>query len=151
LKSEKREKIYKKFAIMLRQFFGGMMLNIMIADGSQVAREATVKSIVELGHIVVAQAIDGLDTIQKYKKLRPDLLLLEVNLSKLDGIKVLQTIKMHYHSAVVVMLTSIADDKIVKECIKSGAYGYMLKPVSTQKMSEVAKKLLGEVPKSHQV
>ena len=58
---------------------------------------------------------------------KPDLLLLDINMTVKDGIETLEEIRNEFPSAVIVMLTSVSDMDSVKKCIEMGATDYILK------------------------
>lgn len=119
------------------------MLNVMIVDDSKIVRDLMSKIVINLGHIVSVQSHDGWDALEKYKNLRPDIVFLDITMPKLNGIEALKKIRQHHKDAKIVMMTSRGEEYIVKECIKLGAVGYILKPLSVTKVEETIQKVFG--------
>jgi two-component system chemotaxis response regulator CheY len=117
------------------------MLNVMIADDSRIVRELVSKIVIELGHRVIFQAFDGIDATDKYKSQKPDLVFMDITMPRLNGLDALRKIKKLDNNAKVVMLTSKGEQFVVKESIKLGACGYILKPVSVEKIEDSIKRV----------
>ena len=79
------------------------------------------------GYEVVAEANNGEDAIEMYRKHRPDLILMDINLPLKTGDEVLSVILKEFPDAKVVMLTMVADVDTVKRCLEIGAVDYILK------------------------
>lgn len=99
------------------------------------------------GYQVVGTAADGLDALEKTRSLRPDLVLMDIDMPGCDGLTATRLIKAEIPKVKIVMLTVSADDKQLFEAIKSGACGYLLKGLKAQQFLElVAQVEQGEVP-----
>jgi DNA-binding NarL/FixJ family response regulator len=79
------------------------------------------------GMEVVGTAHDGMDALQKARALRPDLILMDIQMPTLDGLAATRLIKAELPDVKIVMLTVSAEDEDLFEAIKSGACGYLLK------------------------
>ena len=100
----------------------------MIADDSDAIR-MVLRDILTIGkHDCVAEASNGLETVEQFKKTEPDLLLLDMAMPKKDGLGVLKEIMAYNPSAKIIMITASDNQDIIKECIKEGATAYILKP-----------------------
>ena len=90
----------------------------------------------------VITAYDGLDGLRKVRDEAPDLIILDIVMPGLDGIRALQLIR-KYSSNPVIMLTSESEISIVKKALDLGADGYIVKPVSTTALVTRVKEKLG--------
>ena len=100
----------------------------MIADDSDAIR-MVLRDIVGIGkHECVADAANGLEAIEQFKKIDPDVVLLDMAMPKKDGLAVLKEIIMLRPSAKVIMITATDNQTIIKQCITEGAAAYILKP-----------------------
>jgi DNA-binding NarL/FixJ family response regulator len=79
---------------------------------------------------IVGEACDGLEAVAKVAELEPDVVLMDVVMPNLDGIRATERIKAERPSTVVIMLTIYANDAYVIDAIRAGASGYLLKDVS---------------------
>lgn len=76
---------------------------------------------------IVGEASDGLEAVQKAKELQPDLILLDVNLPRLNGIQVARRLRDVNPHAKVLFLSIESSSEVVQEAFKSGAVGYVHK------------------------
>lgn len=104
------------------------MINVMIADDHSMVREG-IKALLELdGDIkVIEEAVDGNDCLDKLKKTKPDVLLLDINMPNLNGIEVLKNIRSHKMNVKVLVLTVHNEVEYLMKAIDIGVEGYILK------------------------
>lgn len=104
------------------------MTSILIADDSDAIR-LVLKDILELGQYSIAgEAVDGQDAVEKYSKLKPDLLLLDLAMPKKDGLTVVKEIISTNSTAKIILITAADDQKIINQCLTAGAKAYISKP-----------------------
>ncbi len=77
--------------------------------------------------LVVGEASDGSEAVQKAKDLKPDLILLDIGLPKLDGIEAAQQIRQLSPSSKIIFLSQNNDLDLVKAALGTGALGYVRK------------------------
>jgi len=83
---------------------------------------------------VVGEASDGLEAAIKSEDLKPDLILMDIQMPVCDGIEATRRIKKDQPSIIIVMLTVRDDEEKLFEAIKSGAQGYLLKQMNSQEL-----------------
>ena len=76
---------------------------------------------------VVAEASDGLEAVQKYGELRPDLILSDIGLPTLTGIEITRWIRTYSGRAKILIVSQHCSWEIVEEALRSGASGYLCK------------------------
>ena len=81
----------------------------------------------QLGGEVVGEAQDGEEAVTKYTELQPDLVLMDINMPKMDGVEALKRINASNPGALVIMLTSQNTAAVVRECLMHGAKNFLLK------------------------
>jgi len=114
------------------------MLKVLIVDDSLVIRAKMKSYFKSLGHSVVGEAKDGKEAILMNEKLSPDLITMDVSMPIMNGVEALKEI-MQTHAAEntnIIMITANGQDGIVKDALKSGAKGYILKPISEEKLQD---------------
>ena len=121
------------------------MANILIVDDAKVMRITIQKQLEQLGHTVIAQAENGFDAIEQYKKFQPDFVTMDITMPELNGISngidALSEIMSIDAEAKVIMITSHGEQKLVMEAITKGSKGYVLKPITKDKLEDVIGKL----------
>ena len=107
------------------------MARVMIADDSEPVR-LTLRDMIEAGkHKVVAEAVDGIDTLEKFESAKPDVLFLDVAMPKKDGIETLIELMKSNPKPKVIMITAHDDMDLIENCTKAGALAYITKPFNT--------------------
>ncbi len=112
------------------------MLNIMIVDDSTIIRKTLQMKLEELGFTVVAQAKSGKEAVSLYGEVVPDLVTMDITMPIMNGIEALKLIKKSYKDAKIIMVTSHGEERLVMDAITHGAKGYILKPITEEKLSE---------------
>ena len=104
------------------------MAKIMIADDSDAIR-LVLQDILSIGkHEVVSEATDGEEAIDFYQKHTPDVLLLDLAMPKKDGLTVVKEVMQIDPNAKIILITASDDQKIIGQCLESGAISYISKP-----------------------
>ena len=117
------------------------MLNIMVVDDSSMIRKVFISLLEKLGQNVVAQASSGKEAISLYEEHMPDLVTMDITMPIMNGIEALKKIKAKYKDAKIIMVTSHGEEKQVMEAITNGAKGYVLKPITEDKIRDAILKL----------
>ena len=104
------------------------MIQVMMTDDHLMVREG-IKALLEIdGDIkVIAQASDGVECLGVLEKVEPDVLLLDINMPKLDGLSVLDTLKRNRPQLKVIILTIHNEGDYLLSAYEKGADGYILK------------------------
>jgi two-component system chemotaxis response regulator CheY len=117
------------------------MLKVLIVDDSLIIRKKISKIFENLGHEVVFDATNGQEAIDAYTKFKPDLVTMDITMPDMDGITALKHIIKEDNEAKIIMVTSHGQEDMVIKSIQAGAVGYILKPITEEKMAQV----IGEV------
>lgn len=85
----------------------------------------------------VDTAISGEEALFKINTTKPDIVLLDINMYGVDGLMALKTIKGIDESIIVIMTSSLEEDKIIQEALKLGANGYLIKPFNFEELEKI--------------
>lgn len=105
-----------------------MSIKVMLTDDHILMREGIKKLLEFDGSIeVIEQAGDGIECLEKLKKVAPDILLLDINMPKMNGIEVLEELKKMKNHLKVLILTVHSEVEYLVKAVDIGANGYILK------------------------
>ena len=104
------------------------MTRMMIVDASKESRLLMKNFLLAHNHNVIAEASDGIEAIEKYHSEKPDLIFLDLAMSKLDGLSVLRKIRFQDHTSKIIVITGNDDIKIFEECTRLGVLAFLTKP-----------------------
>lgn len=109
-------------------------MRIMIVDDSAFMR-MTLKTIVEKdGHEVVAEAANGVEAVQKYQTIHPDVVTMDITMPVMDGIQAVRAIKVMDPNANIVMFSAMGQQAMVIEAIQAGARDFIVKPFDADRV-----------------
>ena len=99
---------------------------------------------------VVGEARDGEEAVARCRELRPDIVLMDVEMPNMNGVEATAKIKAEFPSTSVLVLTTHEDPKFVFGAVKAGAAGYVLKGTDPRRVLDAVKAVLdGETPIDH--
>jgi DNA-binding NarL/FixJ family response regulator len=117
-------------------------IRIVIADDHSVVREGLVSLIKRKSDmVVVAEASNGRDAVDLWKKHHPDVTLLDLRMPELDGVSVIKQIRELDETAPIVVLTTYDGDEDIYRAIKAGAKAYLLKDTARDALVECVRKV----------
>ena len=121
---------------------------ILIADDFAVFRRSIRLTLKENGFQNVAEASDGVEAVAKAAHLHPDLVLLDIGMPSLDGIKAAAQIRTISPETKIVFLSIFTDPDIVNSALRDGAAGYVHKSEMNRELLPAIEAALerGEVP-----
>jgi DNA-binding NarL/FixJ family response regulator len=113
------------------------VIRIVLVDDQTLVRSG-IRSLLELAGdmAVVAEARDGEEALPLIGREKPDVVLLDVRMPKLDGLGVLRALRAKDELPPTILLTTFDDDEALLEGVKSGARGYLLKDVSLEQLTD---------------
>ncbi len=124
-------------------------MKILLADDHPLFLDGIEKLLTLRGLEVVGSACDGMDALKKARLLKPEVILMDIQMPRLDGLMATRLIKAEQPDIKIVMLTMSENDQDLFEAIKCGACGYLLKSDKTEKFFDLFLGLMqGEVPLS---
>ncbi|GCE48995.1 LuxR family two component transcriptional regulator [Thermosporothrix hazakensis] len=110
-------------------------IRLMLVDDHEVVRLGMRAAFeLETDITIVGEASNGAEAVAKAGLLSPDVILLDVRMEKMDGIKACREIKSQFPHIRILMITSYTDDKAVLASVMAGASGYLLKNVSRNEL-----------------
>jgi response regulator NasT len=109
------------------------LLRVLIADDEAVIRLGLKSLVASLGHEVIDTAANGNDALEKTKRLKPDLLLLDIKMPGLDGMTVAEMLAAEMPLPIV-MLTAFSEKSLIERAANAAVMGYLVKPIHESKL-----------------
>ncbi len=120
-----------------------MAKRILICDDAAFQRIMLKDILTKHGYDVTEDATNGEEAVEKYFELKPDLVLMDISMSEMDGIDALKAIRQKDYNARVIMLSAMGQQAKVIESIQAGAKDFVVKPVGADRLVEAVKKVIG--------
>jgi two-component system, NtrC family, response regulator HydG len=117
-------------------------MNVLVVDDDQGLRFSVRETLAQTGRFEVEEAVDGLAAIEKIRAKRFDLVLLDVDMPRLNGMDTLKLIKEHDPSIIVLIMTAFANIDDAVAAVKEGAYNYISKPVKNDELLKLVERAL---------
>lgn len=121
-----------------------MSKRVLIVDDAIFMRNMIRDVFAGSGFEVVGEASNGLEALEKYKELKPDLTTMDIVMPFKSGIDATREIVKHDPKAVIVMCSALGQESLVMEAIEAGASDFIVKPFKPEDVLSVVKKVLGE-------
>ena len=117
-------------------------IRILIADDHGVVREGLASVIARNADMtVVAEASNGREAVDLWKKHRPDVTLLDLRMPQLDGVDAIEAIRADDENARIIVLTTFDGDEYIYRAIRAGAKGYLLKDVPREALMDCVRRV----------
>ena len=107
-------------------------MRVLLADDHSIVRRGLRSLLEEAGHSVVAEAADGLEAVQLVEEHRPDLVILDIGMPKLNGIEVAARTQKLAKPPGVIVLSMHADESYIIRALSAGARAYLLKSATDE-------------------
>jgi two-component system chemotaxis response regulator CheY len=120
-----------------------MANRILIVDDAAFMRMMVRDILTKNGYEVCGEANDGLQAIEKFKEVKPDLVTMDITMPEMDGIAALKEIKKLDPNAKVIMCSAMGQQGMVIDAIQAGAKDFIVKPFQPDRVLEAIKKTLG--------
>jgi DNA-binding NarL/FixJ family response regulator len=112
-------------------------MRILIADDHALFRDGLRSLLEARGVDVVGEAANGREAVEDVRRLRPDIVLMDLNMPVLDGLAATRLISAEQPEVKVVILTASEEDADLFEAIKSGAHGYLFKNLASNDLLQL--------------
>ncbi len=115
-----------------------MSKKILIVDDSSIMRKLLRKTIETEGHLIVGEAKSGIEAIELYKTLKPDLVTMDITMRGMDGFTAAREILDFDNKAIILFLSNLNEEKYGEDAERLGGIGYVNKHKSKEILSIIA-------------
>lgn len=117
------------------------MAKILIVDDSITSRKILKGILTENGHEVIGEAINGMDAVNKFKELHPDITTMDITMPVMDGLEALKEILKIDKNAKVIMVTAAGQKSKIVDAVKYGAVEFVTKPYEADQLIKIINKV----------
>jgi len=121
-----------------------MAMKVLIVDDALFMRNMLKEIFVRAGHQVIGEAANGVDAVERYRELRPDLVTMDIVMPLKSGIEALQEITAEDPDACVIMCSALGQDALVVEAVQAGARDFIVKPFKEERVLDVVRRVVGQ-------
>jgi len=114
-----------------------MSKTILVVDDAAFMRLMVSDIVKKGGYTVIGEAENGQKAIEKYKKLRPDIVMMDITMPDMDGIAAVKEIKKIDANAKIIICSAMGQQETVTKAIQAGAINFIVKPFIKEKILEV--------------
>lgn len=129
------------------------MFKVLLIDDEPIIREG-LKTIIDWsqhGFEICGEAVNGRDGLAKVSQLQPDLLIVDIKMPVIDGLKLLEELRREGNRIQALILTGYSEFAYAQKAVNLGAIGYILKPIDEDDLSINVKKAYNEIIKERKV
>lgn len=121
-----------------------MGLRVLIVDDALFMRNMLKDIFIRAGHEVVGEAGNGVEAVERYNELRPDLVTMDIVMPLKSGIEALQEIAAADPGACIIMCSALGQDALVIEAVQAGAKDFIVKPFKEERVLDVVRRVAGQ-------
>ncbi|MEO5978042.1 MAG: response regulator [Chryseolinea sp.] len=131
----------KSKQVLSEDFAAKHPLRILVAEDNPVNQKLTLRVLNKLGYEQIVVAQNGLEVVEKFNEQFYDVILMDVQMPKMDGLEATRMIRLkQYHQPVIISMTANAMQGDREECMKAGMDDYISKPVKLEALVSVLEK-----------
>lgn len=120
-----------------------MEKKILIVDDAAFMRMMIKDILTKNGYNVIGEAANGVEAVEKYGQLKPNLVMMDITMPEMNGIDALKKIRETDGSANVIMCSAMGQQAMVIESIQAGAKDFIVKPFQVERVLEAVQKAIG--------
>lgn len=120
-----------------------MMAKILLVDDAAFMRKMIRDTLSKNGYTDLHEAVDGLDAVEKFGELQPDLVIMDITMPNMDGLEALKAIRAKDGNANVVMCSAMGQESMVVDAVRSGAKDFIVKPFKPDRVLKTVTTILG--------
>lgn len=118
------------------------MARILIVDDSMISRVGLKEILINAGHEIVEEAINGEEACRIYNESNPDIVTMDITMPVMNGMESLKRIIQNHPNAKVIMITALSQTSKVLEALNLGALHYITKPYEAKKIISIIDEVL---------
>lgn len=118
-----------------------MAKRVLIVDDAAFMRMLLKDIITKAGYEVVGEAANGVEAVEKYKELKPDVVTMDITMPEMNGIEAIKKIREFAPDAKIIVCSAMGQQAMVIEAIQAGAKDFIVKPFQHTRVVEALQKI----------
>lgn len=110
------------------------MTTVWIVDDAKYVKEMIRAMLESQGYRIAGVASDGFEAIEKYKILKPDVVLMDILMPGMDGLSAIKKIMEQDQNAKIIVVTALVKEALRREAMKAGAIDFVTKPFEVERL-----------------
>ena len=119
-----------------------MSVNVLIVDDSPFMRNILKNIIIKDDFVLAGEAGNGLEAVELYQRLKPDLVTMDIIMPEMNGIDAVKQIQAINPQSKVVMVSAMGQQAMVIDAIQAGARDFIIKPFQAPRVHDALKRVL---------
>ena len=120
------------------------MASVLVVDDAAFMRMRIKQMLEASGHTMVGEAMDGVEAIEKFAELNPDVVILDITMPGMDGIEALKRIKVLNKDAQIIICSAMGYQELIAKAIEQGAKEFIVKPFKEEQLMAAIDKVVGK-------
>jgi len=125
------------------------MVSILIVEDARGSRESIKDALYDPKYKIVGEALDGVEAVEKFKRLKPEIVLMDIVLPKIDGVTTIKKILKLDSSAYIIAISALYKTEQINKVMNAGAKDYLTKPFNIDELIEALEKGLSELKRKN--
>jgi two-component system chemotaxis response regulator CheY len=119
-----------------------MAARILLADDLSFMRMVQKEVLSERGYLIAGEAANGIEAVERYRQLRPDVVILDITMPEMNGLEAMKRILAMDPQARIIICSAIGQQHLIVEAIRSGIKDFIVKPFKPQRLLSAIEKAL---------
>ena len=120
------------------------MASVLVVDDAAFMRMRIKQMLEANGHSMVGEAMDGVEAIEKFAELKPDVVILDITMPGMNGIEALKRIKVLNKDAKIIICSAMGYQELIAKAIEEGAKEFIVKPFEAEQLMAAIDKVVGK-------
>lgn len=117
------------------------MARVLVVDDAAFMRMMLKDILSKAGHEIVGEAANGVEAVEKYKELKPDVVTMDITMPEMNGIDAIKEIRKFDPGATIIVCSAMGQQAMVIEAIQAGAKDFIVKPFQASRVIEAVQKV----------
>lgn len=120
----------------------GRVAAVLVVDDAKFMRLTLARILEKAGHQIAGEAENGKEAVELYRRLRPELIVMDITMPVMNGIEAVRAIKEIDPGAKIIICSALGQQRMVVEAIEAGASDFIVKPFEENRVLEAVARLL---------